>query len=329
MSIRAMHYVWEHSTTTGSQRLMLLAIADAANDEGICFPGVGTLAEKVNTTERNAQKMLRALAAAGEITIHDGKGIKTAHGWTNRYNMTFCGVSISTPRAKSVSKMTPQEVNVATPQEVSETTPKPSVEPSVEPKEREEAAPIPEPVAPAPEMPLSLSKPEPETPSDVPIARDVTTTPMSVIRQLHGDLPPRAEFNDTAALMTQTAKALPLLTAYAEGFPLDIRPKPANLKAYEKCAAAMADAGVTPAQVTAKTKALIEAGETKINIWRVDDALDEDKLRAYQVANGITKTNGSASAQHIGDAYRKIAPGQYHADGSPIYEDEKANLEKK
>lgn len=138
-----MHYVWETSPTTGSQRLMLLAIADAANDDGVCFPGVGTLAKKLNTTERNAQKLIRSLAKAGEITIHTGKGIKTAHGWTNRYNMTFNGVSISTPRAMSVSKVTPQEVNASTPQEVSKVTPYPIVEPSVEPKEGEAAPEIP------------------------------------------------------------------------------------------------------------------------------------------------------------------------------------------
>lgn len=321
-----MHYVWEHSPTTGSQRLMLLAIADAANDDGVCFPGVGTLAKKLNTTERNAQKLIRSLAKSGEITIHAGKGIKTAHGWTNRYNMTFSGVSISTPHAKSVSKMTPQEVNASTPQEVSKVTPYPIVEPSVEPKERE-AAQSAEP-APAPQIPLSPSKPEAQEPEPLPFTepeRDVTVTtltPGQAKRLAKGEsvIP----FNDTVALMELSTKTQALLTAYRMGFPEPIRPTPDDVHGYETKARAMAAAGITPEQVTAAVKALYDAGVTKINIWKAADHIQEEKVRAHQAKNGITKQSADKPNEQkpIGDAYRRIVPNRYHPDGSAVYEDE-------
>jgi hypothetical protein len=38
MSIKVMSQVWEHSTRKGTRLLLLLALADFANDEGICYP---------------------------------------------------------------------------------------------------------------------------------------------------------------------------------------------------------------------------------------------------------------------------------------------------
>ena len=55
MSIAWMNYVWEHSDQKGTSLLLLLAIADHANDDGICWPSVARLAHKARTTKRQAQ----------------------------------------------------------------------------------------------------------------------------------------------------------------------------------------------------------------------------------------------------------------------------------
>jgi Helix-turn-helix domain len=67
MSIKVMTEVWESSSTKGGARLVLLALADYANDEGYCHPGVERLAVKSALTERNVQFILRDLEARGEL----------------------------------------------------------------------------------------------------------------------------------------------------------------------------------------------------------------------------------------------------------------------
>lgn len=46
MSIRTMSKVWECSQHSGSNLLMLLAVADFSDDDGMAFPAVEKLAKK-------------------------------------------------------------------------------------------------------------------------------------------------------------------------------------------------------------------------------------------------------------------------------------------
>jgi len=59
--------VWAHSQATGGGLLVMLALADFANDEGECWPHVATLAEKARLKMRAVQYLLPKLEAAGEI----------------------------------------------------------------------------------------------------------------------------------------------------------------------------------------------------------------------------------------------------------------------
>lgn len=83
MSIEAMSTVWKHSRRKGSGLLLLLAIADFANDEGAAWPSVDTLAAKCRMSIRNTQELLSDLSAEGEITIDPQAG---PHG-TNVYRL--------------------------------------------------------------------------------------------------------------------------------------------------------------------------------------------------------------------------------------------------
>jgi hypothetical protein len=140
MSIEAMRYVWKHSAQKGSALVVMLAIADMADDNGDCWPGVPYLAEKCRLKDRGLQKILTKLQEVGELQILPFEGKKTSTGWTNRYRIT--GVSASTPLNESgvpqdtpeVSPRTPLEqegVNTRTPPEVSPRTPDPSLETSI------------------------------------------------------------------------------------------------------------------------------------------------------------------------------------------------------
>jgi Helix-turn-helix domain len=81
MSIKVMTEVWESSSTKGGARLVLLALADYANDEGYCHPGVERLALKSALSERNVQFILRDLEARGELVTLQRMG----RGHVNAY----------------------------------------------------------------------------------------------------------------------------------------------------------------------------------------------------------------------------------------------------
>ena len=51
MSVRLMTEVWAVSLPD-SEKLVLLALADCANDEGLCWPSMATLARKCSNSEK-------------------------------------------------------------------------------------------------------------------------------------------------------------------------------------------------------------------------------------------------------------------------------------
>lgn len=81
MSIRVMSWVWDRGPARGSELLVLLALADFANDDGECWPSMRRIAEKARMTERGAQKIARRLVDDGFLEINTGGG---RHG-CNRY----------------------------------------------------------------------------------------------------------------------------------------------------------------------------------------------------------------------------------------------------
>jgi len=75
MSIRVMNWVWEHSTAKGSELLLLLAIADAADDQGRnAFPSIGTLAAKTRMCRRTVQRLVVKLEDDGHLILRRAGG---------------------------------------------------------------------------------------------------------------------------------------------------------------------------------------------------------------------------------------------------------------
>lgn len=95
MSVRTMAKVWELSQHSGTNLLMLLAIADFADDQGKAYPSVTTLAEKCRMQPRNAQVILGSLRQSGELEVRANEGPKG----TNLYRITLVahGVQHSAP----------------------------------------------------------------------------------------------------------------------------------------------------------------------------------------------------------------------------------------
>lgn len=79
-----MSWVWNYSRSKPTQRLVLLAIADCANDHGAeAYPSNATLAAKTGLSERGVRKAIAELEALGELEVQYKSG---PHG-CNRYRV--------------------------------------------------------------------------------------------------------------------------------------------------------------------------------------------------------------------------------------------------
>jgi hypothetical protein len=68
-----MTLVWGTELPAGD-KLVLLALADCANDEGHCWPGVRSLCAKTGKCERSLQASIKALCDGGHLTRDEVKG---------------------------------------------------------------------------------------------------------------------------------------------------------------------------------------------------------------------------------------------------------------
>ena len=110
-----MSSVWKHSTASGGSLLVLLAIADFADDNGVAWPAVDTLAIKARLTRRQVLRIIRSLEARGELEVRRGGG----RGRVNHY------------RVKRGNIVTLTELNgdIHDQETVTPMSPEPSVEP--------------------------------------------------------------------------------------------------------------------------------------------------------------------------------------------------------
>jgi hypothetical protein len=88
--------VWEHSQQSGSKLLLMLALADHANDDSVCWPGIPRLAQKIRRTERQVKSILRSLENAGEVYIVLGGG-------RHNTNLYFVTVGLDETEIKRVA----------------------------------------------------------------------------------------------------------------------------------------------------------------------------------------------------------------------------------
>ena len=69
MSIMAMTWAWGLTDLDQSQTLVLLALADAANDEGVCWPSQAEIGRKARLKDRAVRNQIRSLEAAGLLSV--------------------------------------------------------------------------------------------------------------------------------------------------------------------------------------------------------------------------------------------------------------------
>lgn len=79
MSLAAISWAFEQHDTTPTQRLVLLCIADYANQDNEAWPSVRTIAERTGLSPASVYRNLSALSRSGHVTgrVEDGKRILT------------------------------------------------------------------------------------------------------------------------------------------------------------------------------------------------------------------------------------------------------------
>jgi hypothetical protein len=136
MSIKLMAYFWEAGPENQSERFVLLALADYANDAGECWPSLDALARKTCLTERGIRGIIRRLEAGGWLDVDEGAG-------RNRCNLYRLRTRNEVPPERgSPRNVTAQTRNVVPP-DPERGSPKPSYnhqEPSEEKKRARDAA---------------------------------------------------------------------------------------------------------------------------------------------------------------------------------------------
>lgn len=93
MSVRVSTWVWHETTAAGSDLLVLLALADCANDDGECFPGVEVLVDKTRMSRATVFRRLDALEEGGLL-----ERIRRGNRQSNVYRIRvpWAGVTAST-----------------------------------------------------------------------------------------------------------------------------------------------------------------------------------------------------------------------------------------
>lgn len=87
MSIELMSRVWKHAPVSGGSLLVLLALADFADDKGWAWPSVNTLAKRARLGRRQVQYVLHDMEEQGLIKV----GLGAGPGGANLYKVLVGG----------------------------------------------------------------------------------------------------------------------------------------------------------------------------------------------------------------------------------------------
>jgi len=135
VSVHIMGLVWKYSRQTGTPLLMLLAVADYADDDGWAFPSVNELARKARLGGKQGRRILHGLLESGELEIHMGEGRRGTAGGTQKthlYRVVVPDLKVLPQETPPLPRVLPSGVK-GTPLQGQGTPIAMGVEPSLEP----------------------------------------------------------------------------------------------------------------------------------------------------------------------------------------------------
>lgn len=88
MSIALMSAIWPLRMPT-TAKFVLISLADQANDDGVCWPKIETLAKRTGLGPRSVQRSLRILVEMGALAIKEIPGSRSVYTITDpRHSVT-------------------------------------------------------------------------------------------------------------------------------------------------------------------------------------------------------------------------------------------------
>ena len=69
-----MSAIWENETLSPSERLVMLSLADHADDDGACYPSISRISKRTGMTDRGVQKVIARLTDEGFLTVDYNSG---------------------------------------------------------------------------------------------------------------------------------------------------------------------------------------------------------------------------------------------------------------
>ena len=88
MSIAALNWAWAMECPNATSKLVLLALADRADDDGKCWPGMDTVAARAGVSTRQVSTHLKSLEGMGLLSrVRRRRDDGTLSGYTFRLNV--------------------------------------------------------------------------------------------------------------------------------------------------------------------------------------------------------------------------------------------------
>lgn len=120
MSIRASNWAWGQNLPP-TQKVTLLALADQADDDGVCWPSMKTIARKVCVDVRTAQRNIRVLEDANLVSV-EARRRPDGDATSNLYRLALTLTPSppgkmpppNTPRQDATTPVTPGPAGVVT-----------------------------------------------------------------------------------------------------------------------------------------------------------------------------------------------------------------------
>jgi len=84
-----MNWAWRQGLPP-TPKLVLMALADAADDHGVCWPSVTTLARKCSVSPRTVQRMLKLLVDQ-QLLVAESRHRQSGARSSNRYRLHLTG----------------------------------------------------------------------------------------------------------------------------------------------------------------------------------------------------------------------------------------------
>jgi hypothetical protein len=130
-----MSLVWDDESLNATDKIVMLSLADHADDEGFCYPSIARLERRTGLAKRTVQNAIQRLKTSGKLAVD----LNAGRGHANLYRVTPAPASYAPPQQVHPAADAPLPMHLTTHTPAAD-APKPSVtikEPSEERKTRD------------------------------------------------------------------------------------------------------------------------------------------------------------------------------------------------